>query len=333
MKPGANQPNNVLIVGAGLAGLAAARKLADYGRAVTVIDKGRGGGGRLATRRIMKDGRTAILDHGAQFFTVRDPRFAAQVAAWQQDGAAHEWSRGFAAPGKPYMPDGHPRYIGSPGMTALAKHLARGLDVRTGIRAAAVSGYPDRWKVILEHGEALDAGALILTPPMPQSLALLDSGGVALECAQRAALQSLTYEPCIALLVTLKGPSRIPEPGGLQNPGNGIAWMADNQRKGISPEATGVTIHADADFSRQYWERDDETVQQTLLAAAQEWLGAPALLREVKRWRYAKPEAVYPEPCLMTHSRPPLILAGDIFGGPRVEGAFLSGWNAAEALL
>ena len=51
----------VAVIGAGLTGLTAARRLADAGCAVVVFDKSRGLGGRLATRR------TALgpIDHGA----------------------------------------------------------------------------------------------------------------------------------------------------------------------------------------------------------------------------------------------------------------------------
>ena len=112
---------DTLIIGAGLSGLLAARTLAGAGHDVTVLDKGRGPGGRLATRR-MGD---ATLDHGAQFFTVRSEPFAAMVHGWQAAGLVYEWCRGFLPGG-----DGFPRYAVHGGMNALAKHLAIGLDVR-----------------------------------------------------------------------------------------------------------------------------------------------------------------------------------------------------------
>ena len=111
----------VAIVGAGLAGLMAARPLADAGHEVVLLDKGRSPGGRLATRRV----GAAVIDHGAQFFTVRSDAFAAHVGAWRRDGLVTEWCRGFGS-----EPDGYPRYAVRGGMNALAKHLARGLDVR-----------------------------------------------------------------------------------------------------------------------------------------------------------------------------------------------------------
>ena len=62
-----------VVVGAGISGLLAAQELTAAGWRVVVLDKGRGVGGRMATRRV-GDG---TFDHGAQFFTVRGERFLA----------------------------------------------------------------------------------------------------------------------------------------------------------------------------------------------------------------------------------------------------------------
>ena len=97
-----------LIIGAGIAGLLAARTLQERGLQVTVLDKGRGVGGRMATRRI----GSAVFDHGAQFFTARDPRFQALVNSWLAAEVAAEWCRGFAGPEGVRQDDGHPRYRG-----------------------------------------------------------------------------------------------------------------------------------------------------------------------------------------------------------------------------
>ena len=127
---------DVLVVGAGMAGLTAATELRERGLRVLVLDKGRGVGGRLATRRIGE----ATFDHGAQFITTRDGRFAAAVDRWRQAGAVAEWCRGFAGHG-----DGHPRWRGSPAMSAVAKHLAQGLEINLETQVVAVRGAEGRW--------------------------------------------------------------------------------------------------------------------------------------------------------------------------------------------
>src|SRR5215213_7778337 len=132
-----------IIVGAGISGLLVANALKLEGWTVTVLDKSRGVGGRMAARRLGE----GTFDHGAQFFTVRGNRFADLVNGWLGAGAAAEWSRGFAdAEGEPNE-DGHPRYRGAAGMTSIPEYLARDLDVRTGERAVRVDAHADGWQV------------------------------------------------------------------------------------------------------------------------------------------------------------------------------------------
>ena len=116
-----------------MAGLTAARLLADAGQVVTVLDKGRRAGGRMATRQLAGG---ASADYGAQFFTVRSEAFSAVVARWLDEGTVREWCRGFpSGDGHPRSSDGdgHPRYVGADGMGQLAARMARGLDVRLSV--------------------------------------------------------------------------------------------------------------------------------------------------------------------------------------------------------
>jgi renalase len=105
-----------VVVGAGISGLLAARELTAVGWRVVVLDKGRGVGGRMATRRV-GDG---WFDHGAQFFTVRSERFQRLVSSWLESDIVEEWSRGFADAKGTQNEDGYPRYRGSEGMASVA---------------------------------------------------------------------------------------------------------------------------------------------------------------------------------------------------------------------
>lgn len=317
------QTTDVLVIGAGMAGLSAARELQRAGHRVCVVDKGRGVGGRLATRRI--DGAT--FDHGAQFITTRDPRFAAMLEQGRLNGAVAEWCRGFAG-----GVDGHVRWRGKPGMSAVAKQLALELDLHLEIEAAALRRAGDQWQVETTTGHRFTAGAVVLTPPVPQSLTLLDNSGMVLPPEMRSRLVAIEYERCLAVMAVLNGPSRIPPPGGLAPADGPVAWMADNQLKGISEEPA-VTIHATPAFSLQHWDGDRQESGRALLDAAAAWLGAGIRTFQVHGWRYSKPMRVGQESCLVVSHSPPLVLAGDAFAGPRVEGAALSGWAAAAAIV
>lgn len=316
------QTTEVLVIGAGMAGLIAAAELQRAGRRVLVLDKGRGVGGRLASRRF----EGATFDHGAQFITTRDPRFAAVLERGRQEGAMEEWCRGFAG-----NADGHARWRGKPAMSAAAKHLVLGLDLHLEMPVLALRRADDRWRAETTAGRTFTAGSVVLTPPVPQSLALLDAGGIVLAPEMRTRLAAIEYERCLAVMAVLDGPSRIPPPGGLTPADGPIAWIADNRLKGISAEPA-VTIHATHAFSMEHWERDRQESGRALLDAAVEWLGARVKTFQVHGWRYSKPIRVDEERCVLVSQTPPLVLAGDAFAGPRVEGAALSGWAAAAIL-
>jgi renalase len=315
----------LVIVGAGLAGLTAARALA--GRyEVVVLDKSRGVGGRMATRRI----GAATIDHGAQFFTTHTAEFAEVVANWVAAGVAQPWFAGRIGPHGIVDADGHTRFRGVGSMNAVAQHLAIELDVRRSTPVQSVARDGDGWLVSTPDG-ALTADAVLLTAPVPQSLALLAAGGVELADDDQRALRAIEYEPCLAVLAALDGPTRLPPPGAVDPADGPVDWLADNHRKGVSA-APAVTIHATAAFSRQQWDADDESVIAALLAASN--LGCAPLPggTQVQRWRYARPIAVHPARCLAAHEQPNLMFAGDAFGGAKVEGAVLSGQAAADLL-
>ena len=324
---------DVLVVGAGIAGLLAAHRLVDAGHSVIVVDKGRGVGGRLATRR-MGEG---VFDHGAQFFTSSEPAFAAEVARWEAAGVVEQWFDTRLEPDGSVVPDGHPRWRGSTGMTAIAKHLAIGLDVRTSTRLASLqvdtddSG--DSWRAIVDDGTELRAGAVLLTAPIPQTLDLLAAGGVMLDPTEREELESASYHPCLAVMALLDGPSGLPEPGALRPGGEPLDWVADNQRKGISP-VPSLTVHAGPATSRAMWDAPDAEVIATLLGAVPGLAASPVADGvQVQRWRFARPDVGLEGFTRKISGLPPAVLAGDIFDGSRVPGAAASGWAAAELLL
>jgi predicted NAD/FAD-dependent oxidoreductase len=310
-------PNTCLIVGAGMAGLIAARTLQAAGWQVTVVDKGSQPGGRMATRRL---GDGGVSDHGAQFLTVRDGAFAQAVREWERAAVVRPW----------FTVEGHTRYRGAEGMNGIARYLAEGLDVQTGVRLGQISIEGTGWLAVSDEGQEFRADTLILTPPAPQTLALCED--FASE-AVVAALRSIRFDPCLALLCALDGPSRIPAPGYIRPWLGPLSWIADNRQKGISA-VTAITLHGDAEFSRKHWDTPDDEVSRMMLEAAEEWLGVPVSGWQLHRWRYSQPAAATRgNRCLYGDAPAPYSIAGDAFGGPRVEGAFLSGLAAAERIL
>ncbi len=322
---------DVLIVGAGMSGLMAAHALRAHGLHPLLLDKGRSVGGRLATRRV-GPGRA---DHGAQFFTVRSPEFRAWVERWQAEGLVYIWSTGWSDGSLAGTPsDGHPRYAARGGMNALAQHLAQGLDVRLETQVAALAPKANGWQIADQAGQTFTGRGLLLTPPVPQSLALLEGSGIVLADRDREVLEGIEYAPSLAGIFWLDQPLRLPEPGAVQHSNAPIAWMADNQRKGISPEAALATVHAGPEISEAAWQMPEATVLESLFEGLQPFLqpGTQVVERHLKRWRYALPTEFYPERTLLADGPLPLAFAGDAFGGPRVEGAALSGLAAGQTL-
>ena len=322
---------DVLIVGAGLAGLMAAHVLRDAGIQTLVVDKGRSVGGRMATRRI-GDG---LADHGAQFFTVREPEFKAYIDRWLEEGRIFEWSRGWSDGSLSETRDGHPRYAARGGMNALAKHLAEGITVRLNTKIESISRQNEGWRAVDESGTIYNAKGVIVTPPVPQSIAMIDAGRTPLAPTDRAELSKIEYEPSLTAMFLVEGEVRLPPPGALQRPHAPIFWIGDNNRKGISPNVTILTAQAGAMYSQQLWERTDAEILAAMKVDMLPILGERVKIveAELKRWRYAQPKSLYRDRCLVAADLPPLIFAGDAFGGPRVEGAVLSGLTAGHTLV
>jgi renalase len=327
----------VVVIGAGLAGLVAARELTDLTASdlaasdlaasgaspidVVVVDKGRSPGGRLATRRI----GPATFDHGAQFFTVRTPAFRRRVDDWLERGLVRVWNHGFASD------DGHPRYVATAGMTSLAKDLARGLRVECStmafaVRPSAVDGAT--WNVVIDDGTIRPADHVIVTAPLPQTFGLLADTAIELD----RQLFRTDYDRTICLLAVLdRAPGTLPS-GGAQPDGGIFGFVGDNESKGISA-APAITLHARPDWSEEHWDDDVESLGSLLVDAATAWLGgAEVVERQVKKWRFATPRSVWPDPCWVSPDGS-IVLAGDAFAGPRVEGAHNSGLAAAHAII
>jgi renalase len=320
----------VVVVGAGMAGLVCAADLAGHGHTVVVVDKGRGVGGRMATRRL----GAAVADHGAQYFTARSPEFSAMVDGWVRAGVVTPW----------FTDGSDVAWRGAPSMTAVAKHLAAGRDVRLGWTVTAVAAVCDgtagHWQVRADTGDGpalVDAAAVVVTAPVPQAQALLAAGGVVATGEAATRLAAVDYEPCIAVLVVpaadRPGDAVVPAPGWRRGDGGPVAWVADNHAKGVSP-VPSFTVHVGAAASAALLDADDAAVLEAIAAdpvAAGLALGSPDTQLQVVRWRYARvsrPDAGGPV-VVATAASGPVVVAGDAFAGPRVEAAALSGLAAS----
>jgi renalase len=319
---------SVAIIGGGIAGLSCAQSLLASGYSVTVFEKGRRPGGRVSTRRA----NGFVFDHGAQYFTAEDREFLSLVDSARRSGLIAPWEgriESFADGAAETMGGGRARWVGIPGMSALARHLALGLDVRLGHRIAAVEPLAPGWRLLAEDGGVVsEADLAVVAIPAPQAVSLLV---VAPQLAARAAETAI--EPCWAVLAGFSKPIDVPFDGAFLDEGP-LAWICrDRSKPGRGFLETWV-LHASAKWSRDHLEGDQSVVCEELLAACRAAIGVevthPAYLA-AHRWRYARVETPIGETCLFD---PDLGIGacGDWCLGSKIEAAFLSGRAMAQRL-
>jgi renalase len=322
--------SRIVIVGAGLAGLAAAHELADAGRQITVLDKGRVPGGRTSTRW-----RSGFQhDHGAQYFTAHDPRFRERVDAWRRAGVVAPWSpRLLVADADGIRPknDERERFVGVPGMNAMAADLARGLDVWCGVRVERLERAGTTWLLLGEGGAILaEADAVLVTAPPMQTVPLLTGAPDLAAAAGRAVMQ-----PCYAVMLGLVEPARVDWDGAFVNVGP-LSWVARDSSKPGRIGGEAWVLHAEPSWSTEHLDDEPDDVIANLRGALLRLTPGvvwPEIVHaEAHRWRFALPDPVLDEACLVDTGLG-LAVAGDWCGGPRVEGAYLSGLAAADRLL
>lgn len=302
-----------------MAGLSAANTLAPSGRRIIVLDKGRGPGGRMASRRAEVAGVSVSFDHGAQYFTARDPDFRAAVAGWQSAAAAAPWPAA-----------GEDAWVGTPGMNGCIKAMAgaQGLDVRWGVRSDRVERDAAGWRVTAGDDE-FTAPIVLVAVPAEQAAVLL--GEPAPDLAALAA--QVVSAPCWAVMAGFS--ERLPIADDTYRSADGaISWAARNSAKPGRAGTETWVIHASPARSRKLIDLPKDEVAQMLLADFFAATGtapqAPVHL-DAHRWLYAMPGASKGERARFD----PVIgigIAGDYLHSPRVEGAWLSGRALAAAV-
>lgn len=317
----------VAIIGAGVAGLAAARTLRSS-HDVVVFDKGRGPGGRTSSRRA----EPFSFDHGAQYFTARQEAFRRPLDAWIEEGIVAPWSGRIVAVREGVVTPARgetERFVGVPGMNALAKRLARDVEVRASVRVTGLDWAKRSWKLTGSDGSALgEFEQLVVTAPPAQAAALI---GAASPLGARAA--EIRMRPCWALLLGLEERYAVPFDGAFCE-SSAISWISRNNSKPGRPDAEAWVVHSAPDWTEAHLEHSAESASELLMAELERATGVPVpaiVHRDAHLWRYALPDSKLEVQSLYDAERG-LVLAGDAYAGGRVEGAFLSGISAAEKI-
>ncbi len=318
----------VAVVGAGMSGLSCATALAAAGVSVTVFDKGRGPAGRMATRRAV-----VPFDHGAQYFTARDATFQSEVARLMARGVVAEWTPRVVAFDRagsaPEAATDVRRFVGVPGMNAIAQALAASRDVQVNVTVTAIDRRSDGWRLESSSGDLAGAyDVVVLTAPPVQTAALLGTHRL----AEQVAVAEMA--PCWAVMTSWADAIGVAFDAAFVNDGP-LSWVARDGSKPGRPHPHGWVLHASPSWSTTHLELPSEDVVPLLLAAFGAVVGRPLPELEFSaahRWRYASVARSLDQ----THLWDAVTgvgIAGDWCGGPRVEGAWLSGSALARAIL
>ncbi|MEX1236168.1 MAG: FAD-dependent oxidoreductase [Roseovarius sp.] len=306
--------SRVAIIGAGMAGLACARRLAEAGHQPILFDKGRGIGGRMATRRA----GALRFDHGAQYVTAKQAGFAAVLSDLAKAGAAAKWDDGAA----------RTHFVGTPGMSSIPKALGAGLDIRQGQRVTSIMRDNGGWSIHTE-GEVHRSGHVVITVPAPQVAELIG--------AEHPLVQQITdvrMAPCLTLMAAIDAPA--PFISQRDDYGPFASIIQDSSKPG-RPESTATAWVAQAslEFTRAHLEEGTPQLAERMLPLLCERLGVSqdrVQHAAAHRWLYARVTTPLGQPFARGEGGT-LYLGGDWCLGARVEAAWTSGTAIAEDLV
>jgi predicted NAD/FAD-dependent oxidoreductase len=339
---------HIAVIGAGIAGLACARRLVDGGHDVVVFERSKGPGGRAATRRTEIGG----FDHGAQYLTARHPSFVAQVDVWSRDGIVEPWpvvaqslqATAAEPPVREPSTGRTLRWVGTPGMSAIGRKMAEGLDVRYDasiLRVDAVDGArgtSPRWSLQRREddrgGRGVTEGlfdAVVIAVPAASAVVLLGSESTLAREAAQAHL-----EPCWALLLGFAEPiaANLAKVGDAAFVNGGrLAWIARESSKPERRAGERWTVHAQSAWSVEHLDDDPEDIKAKLLTAFHQATGTieqPVYIA-LHRWRYALARTSLSCGFLWDAQRR-IGACGDWCRGYRIEDAWMSGIAMADAI-
>lgn len=346
---------DIAVVGAGMAGLTCARQLQQAGDRVVVLEKSRGVGGRIATRRLHE----TLADHGTCYLTPKGEAFRGfvehlvaigVVQSWTD--TVHELSPAGTLSESPAT-ERYPRYVAPDGMTAIAKSLATNLDVRFSHLVQSLALVEKtHWHLTVQRTDpdqtkatvTITAKAIVVAIPAPQAAVLLQSlPSDVLPEAFLQQVQSVTFVPCLSVMAGYAPDrqqdwySQYPDVRSLTflKDGN-LSWFGLDSSKRTVSQRTVFVVQSTPAFAEQYLDAIDlQAAGYQLLKRSAEklapWLAKPDWL-QVHRWRYAFAKTPLSDACLVAPTAVPLVCAGDWCGGMKVEQAFLSGLAVAEYL-
>lgn len=321
---------NIAVVGAGIAGISAAKALQEAGHQVCLFEKSRGSGGRMSSRR----SESGVFDMGTQYFTARDSGFRQQLAHWLEAGWVAEWAPRlfiYDEAGLAESPDDQPRYVGLPRMTALSRGLLGEIPLVGQTRIMQLQRTEDsRWLLVddacASHGPF---DRVVIATPAPQAVPLLEQAPL---LAQAAAAATMEAGWTLALAFDEALPTPVEACFVRSGP---LDWISRNSSKPGRTEVESWVVQSTPEWAAQHIDRQPAEVASILTEALGEVLGLelgqPAYIH-AHRWLYARPAADNDWGALAAPELG-LYACGDWCFGGRLENAWLSGAQVARTLV
>jgi predicted NAD/FAD-dependent oxidoreductase len=300
-----------------------ARTLADHDFRVTIFEKSRGVGGRMATRR-SKDG--CQFDHGAQYFTARDVRFRQYVESWIDNGIVKPWRGRIVVLENGDIKGekgGTERFVAVPQMNAICKYLANDLDIRLRTCISPLQREGNTWRVLDDEGNTMGHfDVAVVSAPAVQTADLLREVPGLANCAQDSVMHG-----CWAVMLSFPKSLKLDFAGAFVHR-SPLSWIARNSSKPKRPAAPETwVLHASAEWTHAHLDESEDRIVELLQDAFWTAVGLPPRTTSssiAHRWRYAIPLEPLTQPYLFD-AEMQVAACGDWCAGPRVEGACLSG--------
>lgn len=332
----------VIVIGAGIAGLACARELARRGVPAKVLERARGVGGRCATRRF--DGQP--VDYGVPLLHATTREFGNELRELPEDGAVAGWPERLREPRLACQPDafrpGNRRLARRDGVSEFPKHLARGLDVELNARVVRLEPAGVRTRVVLESGAAHESRFVVLATHLPKTLELLTPLARDWPGAEPRLEQLRRVEGVRCLTVIAGYPADTPEPGfDLWYPLETVMIhaLSHDSTKRPNPKHRVLVIQSRDRWARMVEELAPEQWRDELLWEAAELLGPWAKRPEfthAHRWSWARLRRGDGVGDVMTFESPDgaaVSLCGEAFAPhPGIEAAYISGVAIGEQI-
>lgn len=323
---------DIVIVGAGMSGIAAGNQLSENGYNVKILDKGKILGGRLATRRISINGKKNVFDYGCKYLEATSYEFGNKIIELIKSDDIKKWNvnNQNAVLGEL---DKTLKFINKKSIREIAILLAKNLDIETKTKVKVIRNGDEHWNIYTDRKKEYKAKNLILSMPIPQSLDLIEKSNLDLNNQKLRKLSEVKYNKSIVGLFTLKGKSNLVKEGGLKIENENIEFITDNNLKGINSNHTAIVVEMTDKFSRSNWNKSDAELLSKIKGLSEEWIGTEIINEQIHKWKYSTPASIYNKRFEYFNNLLPLYIIGDAFMGNNVESAYLSGFFSAKHLI